>query len=188
MERPGGLRSQVPGETEQDFPYKISLLREATYKNEHSGSLSWKNRGLNWFWKGVLVEKRGRQKRFPPFSCNSSTSGSLASRFLPFWQNFRPGIFVRSQRYVRRQVVSAIEIRKRASVPIASRAPCGISWTRRARHVFDAAGPASRFEIHGHLRNGLENIKEALIDDTGETRRKFSGRHENKLKGITVRG
>lgn len=63
-----------------------------------------------------------------------------------------------------------------------------VEFRGRARHVFDAAGPASRFEIHGHLRNDLENIKEALIDDTGETTRKFSGRHENKPKGITIRG
>lgn len=63
-----------------------------------------------------------------------------------------------------------------------------VEFRGRARHVFDAAGPASRFEIHGHLRNDLENIKETLIDDTGETTRKFSGRHENKPKGITIRG
>lgn len=127
---------RYPGETEQDFPYKISLLREATYKNEHSGSLSWKNRGLNWFWKGVLVEKRGRQERFPSFSCNSFKKRILGEQISSLLTKLpRPGIFVRSQEYVRRQVVSAIEIRKRASVlcPIASHASCGISWTCTTR-------------------------------------------------------
>lgn len=45
-----------------------------------------------------------------------------------------------------------------------------VEFRGRARHVFDAAGPASRFEIHGHLRNDLENIKEPSLMTQGKQR------------------
>lgn len=188
MERPGGVAFssswRYPGETEQDFPYKISLLREATYKNEHSGSLSWKNRGLNWFWKGVLVEKRGT---FPSFSCNSSTDPWRADFFFPFHKTSdQESLFVRKNTWGGK---SLAPLRFENELLFRSRHVLrGISCTTRVHDTCSPLLDPHRFEIHGHLRNGFENIKEALIDGTGETTRKFSGRQENKPKGITVHG